>query len=404
MLKCKNWLLLLSPLTYSVGLFFSSKVGFLGFLASIFSALFFFFIVFLAPKNRYDKSINIAVYLFLVFVVFSLIFTMDTSYSKLRAIFLNSYFVLPYLSIIIVTRKFDGKNFTILIDVLAISAIIFILFSFINLISVLKIDPRQAYYYLVDRDISFDVVSKRLYASTGFLILLLPLIKTKYKIIAIVAFLLNFTFAVFLARRNIIFTNSLFLLLSIYNLISFSKFSKFTRSILKFFLFCCISGVLLNLVSVIESERFDIFSNLASRLDKDTRSDVTNAFYNDMNNNPIQWIIGKGINSEYYCPNVEDKPYRETVETGWQHITLKLGLIGLFLMLYILIQALRKKSNNILIVSSKMYILTYVLELFPAGVPNFDLRFILVWICVSICVDPHFRNLSNDDVRTLFYK
>ena len=405
MLNRKYWFILLSPLTYSLGLVFSKELGVIGFIISILSAIIFFiFILYSTTITRYDKRINIAVYILIIFSLLSFIITIYISYTGVRAIFLNSYLILPYLSIIISTRKFNINVVSVLINVLTISGLIFIFYSLLNLTDLLSMNSRDAYYILQEENISFDVISKRLCACCGFLILILPYLKNWRQIIAIGAILLNFTLALFLARRNIIFTNSLFILFGILNYILYSKLSSIAKKLLLIVSLASTILVAINFTSFIKSNNNDFFFHLSERFDTDTRSPVSDAFYNEMNSNAFYWIVGKGINSKYFCPGIETGNYRSTVETGWQHITLKLGLIGLILILYILIRAMRKKKTNILISASIMYILTYILELLPAGVPNFDLRFILVWLCVSFCINPYFHNMSNEEIKQLINK
>ena len=92
-----------------------------------------------------------------------------------------------------------------------------------------------------------------------------------------------------------------------------------------------------------------------------TQERVELYFYDDMKTK--DWIIGRGINGEYFLSNVEENQitnYRRNIETGYLQTILKGGLISLGLFIFIAIPALIKGlfySKNILSKAAAIWIL-----------------------------------------------
>jgi hypothetical protein len=145
-----------------------------------------------------------------------------------------------------------------------------------------------------------------------------------------------------------------------------------------------------------------------ARLSQDTRSEVEEYFYQDMN--PVEWIIGKGINGQYYCPGVVEgegkiSVFRRGIETDYLTIILKGGIISLGLVLLIIIPAIIKGlfySKNLLAKASATWVLFYLIDLYPAPVTAFTLNYLLVWISIGICYTRDLRNLSDKEIMILF--
>lgn len=167
---------------------------------------------------------------------------------------------------------------------------------------------------------------------------------------------------------------------------------------------CLIGYGILNFTALLSRTDNPMFAVLQQRVDLDSRSQVIEYFDRDMNNMPLYWIVGKGIDSQYYCPNVEETNYRHTIESGWRHIILKVGIIGLVLYLLILLPAVFKKKRNIVTEALGFYILIGVIELYPAGVPTLYLQYVLLWIACSICSDNKFNKVFDNKHYSLLMK
>ena len=120
--------------------------------------------------------------------------------------------------------------------------------------------------------------------------------------------------------------------------------------------------------------------------------------------------IGKGIYGTYFAPGIDgeilDDTYDERgfIECGYLQIILKGGLINLILLLAIFIPAIfkgYKSSNNTFSKVAASIIAVYLIDLLPFGLPVFDPKYIMVWMCVSICYNKDIRKMSNEEIREL---
>ena len=139
---------------------------------------------------------------------------------------------------------------------------------------------------------------------------------------------------------------------------------------------------------------------------EDTRGGVEEYFYSDMKTQ--DWIIGRGIDGKYYCPDVRQEVitnYRGVIETGYLQTILKGGLISLGLFLLIAIPAIFKglfHSKNLLSRGAAIWILYVLICSYPAVINTFTLRYLLVWIAIGICYSPKIRNEPDKDIRDFF--
>jgi hypothetical protein len=141
------------------------------------------------------------------------------------------------------------------------------------------------------------------------------------------------------------------------------------------------------------------------RGDEDTRSAVEIYFYDDMKTK--DWIIGKGINGEYFAPDIEKEQltnYRSNIETGYLQTILKGGLISLGLFILIAVPALLKGifySRNILSKAAGIWILMALINSYPSTVNTFTLRYLLVWISIGICYSKEIRQMENSYIKDI---
>jgi hypothetical protein len=148
-----------------------------------------------------------------------------------------------------------------------------------------------------------------------------------------------------------------------------------------------------------------LFGYLLERGDEDTRSAVEIYFYDDMKTK--DWIIGKGINGEYFAPDIEKEQltnYRSNIETGYLQTILKGGLISLGLFILIAVPALLKGifySRNILSKAAGIWILMALINSYPSTVNTFTLRYLLVWISIGICYSKEIRQMENSYIKDI---
>ena len=151
-----------------------------------------------------------------------------------------------------------------------------------------------------------------------------------------------------------------------------------------------------------------IFGFLIERGDEDTRTGVELYFYDDMKTK--DWIVGRGIEGEYFCPDIEEDQltdYRQTIETGYLQTILNGGLISLCLYLLIAIPALIKGfffSKNILSKAAALWILMSIINSYPTTINAFTLDYLIVWVSIGICYSKEIRRIPEFELQKFFQK
>ncbi len=223
----------------------------------------------------------------------------------------------------------------------------------------------------------------------------------KYNIISILVMIIALFFAIYRARRGLIFicATSLAAVSLWYFINARNKAMIIVMSV-----------VMAATITIYFAGRQApaMFNFLLDRGEEDTRTGVEDYMYADMSS--TDWIIGKGFKGQYFCPvidNVNDPSgYREDIETGYLQIILKGGMIHIILLLLIMVPAMYMgifKSRNILSKASATWILLWMVYEYPTVGFGFILQYILVWISVGICYSPTLRN-SRDEVIEYYLK
>ena len=127
------------------------------------------------------------------------------------------------------------------------------------------------------------------------------------------------------------------------------------------------------------------------------------------------WLFGKGILGSYYSETMDiamsngeysDFKNRIGIETGFLQYILKGGLLYLIsymlLLIFAIFNALKYSKNDFLkiaalILAGRFFISTI------SEYPCFDLKNIVVWILIGLCINKKTLNLSNDDVKKIIY-
>ena len=281
-------------------------------------------------------------------------------------------------------------------DAIILFCVIYIFYDFMSISYLLSSD--QDNVINIDRvETSFD-----LGISSGFILLTYQYHSNKKKALAMLTILLVLFFAIVRARRGLV-TMTTGVILSAYLLYLF--YSK--RKILVLYFSVLISTLgAFYAANMYHIQKNRIFNFIAERGKEDTRTGVELYFYSDMK--PIDWVIGKGLRGEYYCPGIDENAetnYRSVIETGYLQIVLKGGLISLVLLVLIMAPAIFKGifySKNILSKAAGIWILVALLSLYPATVNTFSMRYLLVWISVGICYSNKIRNIPDEVLSEYF--
>lgn len=402
------WLVVSYSLLGVLGIFEKSIL--LNFILEVLFVVSFFFTVFGNITRNHNRSAYSPLLFIIIFSVFSFIVS-SVGIFKIGQL-TNEYLLVPYLIVIVGAFRIDKSFISSLPLFFSVSSLVFLIVVFLNRETIVFDSAANAVREgLNEANFNLDVLTKRFCRSSFLLLLFLPFIKIKKVIIPLVACVVFMSMALFLGRRNLIV--SVGLLLGFLYLNTFHYLFSFKIKNTRFYLFLMVSIGLIALyyavpfvVDIINGNSNSLFfSELSMRVDEDSRSDVHQWFYRGMNENPLYWIFGKGINGSYYCPGTEESAMRQIVETGWYQVIFKVGIVGTLIILNVFIRSIRKiKNANILIRACVFYIIISMLEMVYAGVPAFNSHWVVLWLCVALCNSPDIRNLSNEEVIELINK
>lgn len=331
-------------------------------------------------------SLLIKGYNFLLNFSFLKIFLFDPSYGGML------YFV-PLLLLFPRDLIFYKKVF----DLIIIFGIFYIIYDSVFIKALLNPDNSS-----IESQGIIEIFSNLSFAS-GFLLLTYAYHSKKKQLLALGVILLALLFAIIRARRGLILMYGNMILFS-YLLFIFH--SKMKLLIIYLTIFIVLLGVVY-VSGIYKLHENRIFGFLADRGTEDTRSEVELYFYADMKTK--DWIIGRGINGQYFSPGIEEDQitnYRSVIETGYLQTILKGGIISLGLFLLIAIPAIIKGlfySKNTLSKAAGIWIFMSLINLYPTAVNTFTLQYLLVWISIGICYSKKIRNLSEEFLINYFH-
>lgn len=242
---------------------------------------------------------------------------------------------------------------------------------------------------------AIEYSAKILSIPSAFIILTQRYHSKKTNRIAIITLIITLLLSIIRARRGLVLITTIPIMFSLWPYM-FGSHSRRKNLIGKFIFILSLIFVTVVYVVSLQDDNYGIFSSLISRSTDDTRSGVEYYLFQDMTIR--DWVIGKGIDGSYYYPYAENL-FRSGIETDYLNIILKGGVISLVLMLLILIPAILKGiffSKNVLSKAAGIWILLYVLCLYPTPMTKFSLFYLLVWISVGICYSSRFRALTDD--------
>jgi len=246
---------------------------------------------------------------------------------------------------------------------------------------------------------------KTLALPSGFLLLTYSYQSNKRKLIAFFVIVFTILLATFRARRGLMFMSGSVLLFYCYIFIYLNK-RQFTQILFSVLLLALIGAFG---YSIFTDKSLDAFDFAKERLEEDTRSEVEMYYYADMETE--DWLVGRGLSGLVAAPvgimddHVEGKPgYRDGIETDYLNIILKGGLVSLGLLLLIAVPAMFKGlffSQNVLSKAAGLWILLWLLSLYPSTVTTFTLNYLLVWISIGICYSKTIRSMPEDELVAL---
>lgn len=316
-----------------------------------------------------------------------------------QMLFFPSSGIFMYFAPLILLFPFDQLFFRKLFTFIFIFSLIFIVLAAIYSGILLSRD----YDNPITQD-AIEAFAKNISLPAGFLLLTYLYHIRKWQIVALITMALTLFITIVRARRGLIFLSSSMLIISFIIYLFTVKY----RILVILISIIAIIFLLNNARELYNENKNGILTFLVERGTEDTRTKVELCYYEDMK--PKDWIIGKGINGQYFCPGIDEDDetgYRNMIETDYLNIILKGGVISLGLLLIILLPGVILGlffSKNILSKAASVWIILWILSLYPSPVLSFSLNYMLVWISVGICYSREIRNMSNDFLKQAFSK
>lgn len=347
-------------------------------------------------KNQYLKFMY---WLYCIWL-FSLIikdYALLTDYVYLKSFLFSPYEGMLYFSPLILLFPRNWVFFKKIFDVIVIFGICYLLTDLLFIKALMSADRSNRESQGIVETFS------NLSFSSGFLMLTYIYHSKKRQLFAIGIVILALLLAIFKARRGLILMYSGMVFTSY---LMYLYYSTKKISILYVTIFIALLGALY-ISSVYKPRNNRVYGFAVDRGNEDTRTVVETFYYDDMKTK--DWIAGRGIRGEYFCPNVEENQltnYRFVIETGYLQTILKGGLISLGLFLLIAVPAVIKGlfySRNMLSKAAAIWILLSLVYSYPATVNAFTLSYLLVWVSIGICYSKELRNMSEKTIQNILH-
>lgn len=219
---------------------------------------------------------------------------------------------------------------------------------------------------------------------------------------------LAFFVAAITARRNLMLTFGLYMLLGSIFFIFNGKLKSVEVKIMSLFA----SLLLLSAVYYFYmSERTGTFSKITSRATENTREEVFLAFAVDMFN-VKDLTLGRGMYGSYYNPGVDLDPItgesydeRGNIECGYLQLILKGGIVYLFLYSTLFIVAIFKglKAKNQFSKGSAIILIIQLIDMFPFGIHDFNTKTFVIWTALAVCLNRTLCNMNDEEIKSQIY-
>lgn len=224
-------------------------------------------------------------------------------------------------------------------------------------------------------------------APAGILLLTSPYHSKKVKLLSYITIGIALVIVAYLGRRTSVAYYGSILLFTVL-IINFSSSALINkRRVLNLFSTVVFSFIIL--VALIFN--LNKFSTLSERSASgfSNRELVFLEYIIDMDKNPRDWIVGRGINGTFKSHLGTNKNgQRDGIENGYLQAILKGGYVYLGFMILLSLGAIINgffNSKNILSKAAAAFIFIQFIEMIGFGLPSLSLKYILFWIGIGIC-------------------
>lgn len=350
--------------------------------------LFLLFAILLIEFRLKSSYLTFLLILFIGWSFYVIIRGIHLDYTSVKYLLLDAdYGAMFYFVPLILLLPQDFTYFKKLFSVIIILGIFYLIYDILFI--------RELLDRSTDTQDVVEILVRNLGMPCGFILLTYKYHTDKKKLLALIVMILSLLFSIYKGRRGLS-TTLLCILIPAYFQYLFSTKSK-VLTVYASILFMI--SALMYASSIYRIGNNKLFGFIAQRGTEDTRTPVEDYFYSDMKEK--DWIIGRGVNGEYFCPDVvpdQETNYRSLIETGYLQIILKGGLVRLILLLLIALPAVILGlffSRNILSKAAAFWIIMALISLYPATVESFNLQYFLVWISIGICYSKKMRKLPD---------
>lgn len=227
-------------------------------------------------------------------------------------------------------------------------------------------------------------------------------------LIALLSLILAFLVATLTARRNLMLTFGMYILMGSILLIVNGKIKSIE---VKFISILCGFALLLGSIFFYLQESSGAFSQITGRATENTREEVFIAYAIDMANIK-DLVLGRGVFGQYYCPGVEkdefgiSNDYRGNIECGYLQWILKGGVIYLVLYLSLFCIAIFRglRSSNQLSKGCALTLLVQLIDMISFGLHAFNIKTFIIWMAVAICLDHNMNKMNDNEIMNIILK
>jgi len=270
-------------------------------------------------------------------------------------------------------------------------------------------------YYITNPLSGAEGMVRNVASGSMVLFLTLSYYPIKVKLVSIVTFILSFLLMFAHARRNMIlyFTLMLLFLIAIVylNPTLYAKRQRGAFSIGLFFVTAAIIYIVYSL-NFDFSYTFERFATTAKDGINYSRETILEEFESDFNSKPIDWWFGRGLNGSFFSNQgggVDNlgsyiEGQRQEIENGYYFLILKGGLLYVIPFVLLSLIGFTKgffHSKNMLSKAAAAIVFINLIDLIGFGVPGLHLKYLILWLSLSICFSPIIRNYSDEQVRNI---
>jgi hypothetical protein len=221
---------------------------------------------------------------------------------------------------------------------------------------------------------------------------------------AVVSLILGFLMCTLTARRNMMLTIALYMMVGCCSYVFGNKIKSLENRIV---IIATAGLFLISAVFIYMADSTGAFSLIAERASENTRDGVFLGFALDMDTTK-DWVMGRGLFGTYYCPGIDDVDVedRTVIECGYLQCILKGGCIYLVLYLATLITALVRgfRGRNQLSHAAAWILVIQLFDMLPFGIHAFNTKTFLIWTAIALCFNRELCDKTDAEIADTFFQ